>query len=232
MEIYDILIVEDEANIAEFHSHYITQTKRFRAVGIAQKISEARTMIRLLKPKLVLLDNYLPDGKGIDLLKEITTMDNAPDVIFITAANDIDTVREAVRSGVFDYLMKPISYDRLSDSLDRYLKYTSSLKASEHINQRHVDALFNFQSKSVRLQQLPKGIDELSLDKVTRAFDQPGVVYTAETLGKELGISKTTARRYLEYLLARGMVEAVIQHGRIGRPERVYQKVASGKTNN
>ena len=227
MEIYDILIVEDEINIAEFHSHYIGQTKRFRAIGIAKKIAEARTMIQLLKPKLVLLDNYLPDGKGIDLLKEITAKKGAPDVIFVTAANDMDTVREGVRCGAFDYLLKPVSYDRLSDTLDRYLKYMGSLKAQDNVNQRHVDALFNFQSKTERLQQLPKGIDELSLDIVSRAFDDPEVFFTAETLAKELNISKTTARRYLEYLLARGYLKAVIQHGRVGRPQRVYQKVVN-----
>ncbi|SHO55180.1 response regulator [Vibrio quintilis] len=224
MENYDVLIVEDETNIAEFHVDYLQQTQRFRPIGIARNLAETRKMIQLLKPKLILLDNYLPDGKGIDLLKEMTTNKHAPDVIFITAANDMETVREGMRCGVFDYLLKPISYDRLSDSLDRYLKYTSSLKANDSISQRHVDELFNFQSKSAHLQQLPKGIDELTLDKVTFAFGDKEIIYTAETLGKEIGISKTTARRYLEFLTAKGYLNAVIQHGRVGRPERVYQK--------
>jgi two-component system response regulator CitB len=212
MQIYDVLIVEDESNIADFHSYYLQQTQLFRPIGIAKSIAEARKMIQLLKPKLVLLDNYLPDGKGIDLLKDIT------------AANDMETVREGVRCGVFDYLLKPISYDRLTDSLERYLKYTSSLKANDNINQRHVDELFNFQSKSSHMQALPKGIDELTLDKVTNAFDDGDIIYTAESLGNEVGISKTTARRYLEFLAAKGFLLAVIQHGKVGRPERVYQK--------
>ncbi|NVC95288.1 response regulator [Vibrio parahaemolyticus] len=224
METYDVLIVEDETNIAEFHSYYLQQTQRFRPIGIAKSVAEAKKMIQLLKPKLVLLDNYLPDGKGIDLLKEITASKSSPDVIFITAANDMETVREGVRCGVFDYLLKPISYDRLADSLERYLKYTSSLNSNDSINQRHVDELFNFQSKTAHLQQLPKGIDELTLDKVTEAFDENEELYTADTLGKEVGISKTTARRYLEFLTAKGFVHAVIQHGRVGRPERVYKK--------
>jgi two-component system response regulator CitB len=224
MEMHDILIVEDESNIAEFHSYYIEQNPRYKAVGIAKNLAEARIMIRILKPKLVLLDNYLPDGKGIDLLKEITGSKDVPDVIFITAANDVETIREAVRCGTFDYILKPISYDRLHDSLQRYAQYTSSLRSHDNINQRHVDALFNFQSKTERNQQLPKGIDELSLELVTRAFADNALTYTADSLGKELGLSKTTSRRYLEYLLARGLVKAEIQHGRVGRPERVYRK--------
>ncbi|NAW67823.1 response regulator [Vibrio sp. V27_P1S3P104] len=224
MEIYDVLIVEDEANIADFHSYYLQQTQRFRPIGIAKNIAEAKKMIQLLKPKLVLLDNYLPDGKGIDLLKDITATKHSPDVIFITAANDMETVREGVRCGAFDYLLKPISYDRLTDSLQRYLKYTSSLKANDNINQRHVDELFNFQSKSSQMHTLPKGIDELTLDKVIRAFDETTIIYTAELLGNTVGISKTTARRYLEFLVAQGFLFAEIQHGKVGRPERVYQK--------
>lgn len=224
MEVYDVLIVEDESNLAEFHSHYLQQTQRFRPIGITKNIAEAKQMLRILKPKLVLLDNYLADGKGVDLLKDITAINPAPDVIFITAANDMETVRDAVRCGVFDYLIKPISYDRLSDSLERYLKYTSSLKASDNINQRHVDQLFNFQSKSSALQALPKGIDELTLELVLNAFSDPETVYTSVSLGEITGISKTTARRYLEYLTAQGFLSAVIQYGKVGRPERVYKK--------
>lgn len=224
MECIDVLIVEDESNIAEFHSYYLQQTQRFRPIGIAKSIAEAKSMIRILKPKLILLDNFLPDGKGIDLLKELTSAKPAPDVIFITAASDMETVREAVRCGVFDYLLKPISYDRLKDSLERYLKYSSSLLASDSVNQRHVDELFNFQSKTKQYEHLPKGIDELTLDKIKEAFEAPDIVHTAESLGKEIGISKTTARRYLEFSTASGLLEAEIQHGKVGRPERIYHK--------
>lgn len=224
MECIDVLIVEDESNIAEFHSYYLQQTQRFRPIGIAKSITEAKSMIRILKPKLILLDNFLPDGKGIDLLKDLTSAKPAPDVIFITAASDMETVREAVRCGVFDYLLKPISYDRLKDSLERYLKYSSSLLASDSVNQRHVDELFNFQSKAKQYEHLPKGIDELTLDKIKEAFEAPDIVHTAESLGKEIGISKTTARRYLEFSTASGLLEAEIQHGKVGRPERIYHK--------
>jgi len=224
MECIDVLIVEDESNIAEFHSYYLQQTQRFRPIGIAKSITEAKSMIRILKPKLILLDNFLPDGKGIDLLKDLTSAKPAPDVIFITAASDMETVREAVRCGVFDYLLKPISYDRLKDSLERYLKYSSSLLASDSVNQRHVDELFNFQSKAKQYEHLPKGIDELTLDKIKEAFEAPDIVHTAESLGKEIGISKTTARRYLEFSTSSGLLEAEIQHGKVGRPERIYHK--------
>ncbi|CSC00762.1 transcriptional regulator CitB [Vibrio cholerae] len=86
MELIDVLIVEDETSIADVHSFYLKQTARFRPVGVAQSINEARNMVRILKPKLIFLDNYLPDGRGIEFLKELTHQPQAPDVIFITAA--------------------------------------------------------------------------------------------------------------------------------------------------
>ncbi|MCD9496592.1 response regulator [Photobacterium carnosum] len=223
MEIFDVLIVEDEPNIADLYSYYLKQTKRFKPIGISNNLAEARKMTHLLKPKLILLDNYLPDGKGIELLKEITSIKFPPDVIFITAANDMDTVKEVVRCGTFDYLLKPISYNRLKDSLDRYLKYTSSLLSNDNVNQRHVDELFNFQSKNNQIEQFPRGIDELTLKKVKVAFKEIDAIFTAESLGNIIGVSKTTARRYLEYSTANGFLEAIIQHGKVGRPERVYK---------
>ncbi|GHX53783.1 transcriptional regulator CitB [Vibrio cholerae] len=69
MELIDVLIVEDETSIADVHSFYLKQTARFRPVGVAQSINEARNMVRILKPKLIFLDNYLPDGRGIEFFE-------------------------------------------------------------------------------------------------------------------------------------------------------------------
>ncbi|NQZ48643.1 MAG: two-component response regulator DpiA [Moritella sp.] len=224
MDIIDVLIVEDESNIAELHAHFINKTFRFKAVGIAGNLAEARTMIRILKPKLILLDNYLPDGQGLNLIKDLIDSKNSGDIIFITAASDMVTVREAVRSGVFDYLLKPIAYDRLQDTLNRYLKYTNSLKSTDRVNQRLVDDLFNFQSRDMNNDNLPKGIDELTLNKVKAAFKMATPAHTADSLSTTVQISKTTSRRYLEYCTAGNYLIAKIEHGRVGRPERVYYK--------
>ncbi len=230
MNSIDVLIVEDEPGIAELHAHFLRQTARFNPVGIASTIAMAKTMIRIHKPKLVLLDNYLPDGQGIDLMREIVGSKNAarPDVVLITAASEIDTVKEAMHCGSFDYLLKPVSYDRLQDTLDRYIKYNSAIKAFDSVSQRHVDDLYNMQVREKELSKLPKGIGELTLEKIKRVFfSNSGIKYTAETLGVEVGISKTTARRYLEYCVAIGLIDVENEHGRVGRPERVYVKHAA-----
>jgi len=225
MNVFNVLIVEDQLNIAEFHSEFLRQTHKFNAVGIAKNIREAKSMIAILKPDLVILDNYFPDGRGIELMKEINAKDNPPDIIFVTAASDMDTVSKAIRAGAFDYLLKPISYDRLEDSLGRYLGYRSTLASTDSVSQRYVDQMLNYQSGSVEADaNLPKGIDQLTLNKIKEIFSDEEVVHTADSILIEVGISKTTARRYLEYCILSGFLQAEICHGKIGRPERHFRK--------
>ena len=227
MKSIDVLIVEDEVGIAELHAQFLRQSIRFNPIGIAANVKMARTMLKVHKPKLIILDNFLPDGNGIDLLREIVAEKNAEkaDVILVTASSEMDTVKEAMHCGCFDYLLKPVSYDRLQETLNRYLKYHSAMNAYDNISQRHVDDLFNIQSRDKNSSTLPKGIGELTLDKIKQVFTQNvGIRYTAETLGDEVGISKTTARRYLEFCSASGFLVAENEHGRVGRPERVYVK--------
>ncbi|MDB1126153.1 response regulator [Vibrio algarum] len=227
MNTIDVLIVEDDTAIAELHAQFLRQTLRYRPVGIASNLNMARTMIKVQKPKLIILDNYLPDGKGTDLLREIVSdkSSDKADVILVTASSEMDTVKEAMHCGCFDYILKPVAYDRLQETLNRYLKFNSAINAFDNISQRHVDDLFNIQARDKTTGSLPKGIGELTLDKIKQVFTQNiGVRYTAESLGAEVGISKTTARRYLEFCSASGFLTAENEHGRVGRPERVYLK--------
>lgn len=224
MKQFDVLIVEDDLRIAELHAQYIREHMRFNPMGIASSIEETRKMLRLLKPDLIFLDNFLPDGLGINLMREMITDKNAPDVIFITAASDIETVREALRCGAFDYILKPVGYDRLQDTLQRYLRFRGSINANDNVNQRHVDEMFNLQAREVTNRSLPKGIDELTLDKVRQAFHSDEIFHTAESLGDLIGISKTTARRYLEHCTSLQYLRAELMHGKVGRPERIYRR--------
>ncbi|EGJ5292306.1 response regulator [Escherichia coli] len=106
-----LLIVEDETPLAEMHAEYIRHIPGFSQILLAGNLAQARMMIERFKPGLILLDNYLPDGRGINLLHELVQAHYPGDVVFTTAASDMETVSEAVRCGVFDYLIKPIAYN-------------------------------------------------------------------------------------------------------------------------
>jgi len=227
MKMFNVLIVEDEPNIAEFHTKFFHQAPRFNPIGIARNIKEAKSMVTIMKPDLVILDNYLPDGKGIDLMKELVAKDNPPNVIFVTAASDMATVSKAIRTGAFDYLLKPISYDRLNDSFSRFLQYMGTLESTDSVSQKYVDQMLNYQSKMEGMtQHLPKGIDPLTLDKIKDVFNDESLAHTADSLLEKTDISKTTARRYLEFCTLSGFLQTEIRHGKVGRPERHYRKKA------
>ena len=115
-----LLIVEDETPLAEMHAEYIRHIPGFSQILLAGNLAQARMMIERFKPGLILLDNYLPDGRGINLLHELVQAHYPGDVVFTTAASDMETVSEAVRCGVFDYLIKPIAYERLGQTLTRF----------------------------------------------------------------------------------------------------------------
>jgi DNA-binding NarL/FixJ family response regulator len=147
MDSITTLIVEDEPMLAEILVDTIKQFPQFEVIGIADKLESAKKMLRLYQPQLTLLDNFLPDGKGLDLIRHAVNTHYKGRIIFITADNHMDTISEALRMGVFDYLIKPVHYQRLQHTLERFARYRSSLRSSEQASQTHVDALFNIQAK-------------------------------------------------------------------------------------
>lgn len=218
-----ILIVEDELLLAEMHGEYIKAYPACDKVWLAGNLAEARKMIEYMKPDLILLDNYLPDGKGIDLVHELIQERNSADIVFTTAASDMETVTEAIRLGVFDYLVKPIAYERLGQTLDRYVQRKSVLQANSKTNQSQIDDMFNTYARGESKEELPTGIDVITLEKVLALFADLEAEYTAESIAETIKLSRTTARRYLEFCLAKNKIEAEIEYGKVGRPQRIYR---------
>lgn len=224
MKTLNILIVEDDMSLAEMHAEFIKRNSAINQIWLAGDLSQARIMVERLKPDLILLDNYLPDGKGIELLQELTQKKYPGGVIFLTAASDITTVSNAVRHGVFDYLIKPISYERLEQSIQRYSQFQQVVIENNKVTQRQVDDMFNTFARGERKEILPIGIDELTLNKVQKLFIDLEASYTAERVAQDMGLSRTTARRYLEFGTVKGFLVAEILYGKVGRPQRIYKR--------
>jgi two-component system CitB family response regulator len=224
----EVLIVEDDLRIAEIQKRFLEQIEGFQAVGIAASYLEAKTLIDILKPDLLLLDVYFPDMNGIDLLKETKQQSKQMDVIMITATKEIHRVQEAISIGVFDYIIKPVVFDRFRQSLLRYKEYHGNLlqlgKDNTHVTQQQVDKLLRKEADGAGNEKsyLPKGIDPLTLEKVMEVLGKVKYGLTAESVAKEIGVSRTTARRYLEHLVYNESIEADLSYGTVGRPERVY----------
>ena len=224
-----VVIAEDDPQIAEIQQRFLSRIDGFELVGVAHSITEAFDLVEVLKPDLLLLDVYFPDGTGLDLLRDLRAKYITTDVILITAAKDVETLREAMHGGVFYFLIKPLIFERLQEALQRYQEHLQKLRDLDQLAQTDIDKLFNSNPQTgmatQKPERLPKGVDQLTLNKVRQAFiEHPTRHFSAEEMGDIIGASRTTARRYLEYLTGTEEAKAEVSYGTVGRPERRYSK--------
>lgn len=214
-----VMIVEDDSEIAALHAHFIAKEPSLKLVGIAVSFGMVREMMEIAKPDLVIVDNYLPDGRGVDLVYEWLKLEHKPECILITAANDAQTVNLAHRYGAFDYLVKPVDYQRLSLSLNKFIQVRQHLSQANKLHQSELDSLF-YQAPTAP--EVNNSTDEFTLKQVVAQFAHAHVEQTASSVAEMMNISKSTARRYLDKAVDRGELTAFLEHGKVGRPTRVY----------
>ncbi|WP_375089976.1 response regulator [Peribacillus sp. RS7] len=221
-----VVIVEDDENAVNIYKQFTNQLDQFTVIATASTGKQALNILHAAQPDLILLDIFLPDMNGIDLLREIRREYRGIDVILITAANDTETVSEAIRGGAFGYLIKPIIIDKLLATLNQYDQTRRQLHNNNLVNQDKVDTFFRTISNPNTVndvQILPKGIDKHTLKMVRSKIQNVNGSLNADELGQLVGISYSTMRRYLEYLVSCDEMEVEVLYGSIGRPERKYK---------
>jgi two-component system CitB family response regulator len=139
----EILVIEDDKRIADIHRRFIEKIDGFSVVGAAHTGDEAKDWIVALLPDLVLLDVYLPDLLGTELMTFIQANSPETDIIFITAAAEIDIVKKAFRSGVVDYILKPLTFARFKESLLSYKEKRDSLIGDGLLQEDSIKFLWN-----------------------------------------------------------------------------------------
>lgn len=216
----DVLIVDDDFMVAEIHRRFVEQVNGFRSVGIAPTGGEALTLARDLRPHLILLDVYLPDMTGLEVLQRLRSDGDRVGVIMITAARELDTVKGALDGGAADYLIKPFEFPQLKTKLEAFATRAEALESAAGVNQSLIDSLFGGAGSQSQPEVLPKGLGAETGRLVLDAVRESGEVSAAECADL-VGISRVSARRYLEHYLSTGAVELRLQYG-VGRPERRY----------
>ena len=184
---------------------------------------------------LVLLDMHLPDGHGMDVVRALRAARHPADVIAVTSARDLALVRAAVSSGIVQYLLKPFAFAALRERLQRYAEYREQMAAAPSAaSQDEVDRALAV-LRPQRPPSLPKGLSQPSLDAVVRVVrpsgdpdvvggspaDAPAGVSAADVAAR-VGMSRVTARRYLEHLADVGAARRTVRYGGAGRPEVLY----------
>lgn len=216
-----VYIAEDDFRVADIHEQFLQQIPEVELIGKAGNCKDTLKALKKHKIDLVILDNYMPDGLGIDLIDDIRELSPQTDVILVSAENDKQYVETAIRKGVKGIIIKPATLERFVSTIIKYMESKKTLQNTSTIDQHFLDDFFGIDSI-----QKPaigaKGIDPLTLQKVREVLTDQASGVTAERMGEQMGASRTTARRYLEHLVAIDECFAELAYGIVGRPERHY----------
>jgi response regulator of citrate/malate metabolism len=238
-----VLIVEDEAAAAEALALHVGRVPGFGVAGRVRTGADALRRAAEGGVDLLLLDIYLPDMSGLEVLRRLRAAGLTLDVVATTRARDLSVVQAAVSLGVTQYLVKPFTSTAVRQKLERYSAYRASLAGSDLlVAQGEIDSLFGALRETAETGPaetgLPKGISRESLQTVVAglrsalerdatgahpAADEGVGARSAAEVARELGMSRVTTRRYLEYLVDAGLARRQARYGGTGRPELEYQ---------
>lgn len=223
-----VLVVEDDPRTAQAHGEYVERSPGFALAGIVHTAAELRRRLRDAHASgerihLLLLDFNLPDGHGLDICRELRAAGLVIDVIAVTAVRELEAVRAAVAVGVVQYLIKPFTFAVFAQKMRAYADYAERMRSPvSRLSQTEVDGAFATLRTS-NAPGLPKGLSHQTLDAVQQLLaDADG--RSASEVAESLGLSRVTARRYLEFLADRGIAARSARHGGRGRPETEYTR--------
>ncbi|MDQ0382193.1 response regulator [Amycolatopsis thermophila] len=217
-----VLVVEDDQVAAEAHRTYVERVPGFAVAAVVHSGAEALRFFDRDSADLVLLDFYLPDTHGLAVCRALRAAGNLVDVIAVTSARDLAVVKAAVSVGVVQYLIKPFTFSSLRDKLERYAEFRDSFGEGEVLGQSEVDRALAALRSPVA-QALPKGMSGQTLDAVVSALRAEPDGLSAGAAATATGVSRVTARRYLEYLADNGLARREPRYGQVGRPEVWYR---------
>lgn len=222
---YNVLIAEDDPMVAMINEQYIGRNKNFRVVG---KCGDGRAALDFLEKNevdLLILDVYMPQMNGFETLRQIRNKKIPVEVIMVTAANDRDSLEEALHLGVADYLVKPFTFDRFRAALEKFVAQSDAMKGLETLNQKNIDFIVeNVRKKSEELH--PKGIQDKTLKMITKQLEENGDKWlTGDEIAENVGLTGVTVRRYMNYLFEMGKVKSEMNYETGGRPCMMYKIV-------
>jgi len=224
-----ILIVDDDPMVAHINLKFANKAG-YEDVDTATDIESAKVLLKQGDIDLVLLDVYLPTGKGTEILKWIRQQNLNTDAILITADRSSETVEESMNFGAVDYLIKPFDFDRFQLAMEKFERKRNGFVGKKSVEQEDIDSIFfesvnkNDKNKII----LEKGMSEKTYTAILEAIKAMATSVTAEELGDRLGISRVSVRRYLEYMEGQGILEMKPIYGKKGRPQHLFKYIQEG----
>ena len=213
---FTVLVVDDDFHVADLHRRQVDEVPGFRALDPVGTLAAARSVLSSTVVDLVLVDVYLPDGSGLDLLRSVDT-----DAFVLSAASDSDTVRRAMRRGALAYLLKPFPATLLAERLRSYARFRNVLDERATLDQEAVERAFRILHSGDAAGASPSRAATAALVLEQLSVD---VERSAAEVAAGIGVSRATAQRYLAQLTADGTAAMQLRYGAAGRPEHRYTR--------
>lgn len=220
------IIVEDDSMVAQINKEYLLRFSDFQVDHVFSNGRDALEHLRCHPVDLVILDQYMPVLSGNELLRQMHTENIRTAVIMITSAAETAIVEESLRYGIVDYLIKPFSFSRFQEAIQRFLAMKALLNSTPVVSQQDVDLLMRnvvADTKQPVLNTLSKGLNQRTLDHIQDYLREHLTdKHTSKSISEALGLSGVTVRRYLSYLIETDQILSTIDYETGGRPRVLY----------
>jgi response regulator of citrate/malate metabolism len=228
-----VIIVEDDPMVAQINKRYLQKVQGFSLAGVFPNGKAAIDFLEKQPVDLVVLDVYMPELNGLELMRRMRAQNLQPEVIMVTAANDAKQVDEFLKLGVVDYLVKPFTEERFIEALKKSQARIRLADSSGELSQQAIDRLMGggegprHEPKAAERKQAPetpKGLQPSTLEMILKSLQASrGDFRDCEELASQVGLSKVTVRRYLNHLTEKGQLESSIDYDTGGRPSVMYR---------
>jgi two-component system, CitB family, response regulator DctR len=219
-----VLIVEDDPMVADINRSFTENIDGFKVVGTARNGREALDMCRDRRPDLVILDVFMPGIDGMGVLAGLRRTETAVDIIMITAASDGATISKAMRHGIAGYIIKPFKFERYRSVLESYREFQRKTRQSVNLDQADIDKVFAARP-DYDAREMPKNFHVQTLNSIVDFLFACSQPQSSEEVAAGIGISRVTARRYLEYLVSQGRLQMLLDYAAVGRPVHRFRIV-------
>ncbi|PEE83173.1 response regulator [Bacillus toyonensis] len=216
-----VLIVEDDPMVAMLNTHYLEQVGGFELVQAVNSVKSAIEVLEKSRVDLVLLDIFMPEETGFELLMYIRNQEKEIDIIMISAVHDMGSIKKALHYGVVDYLIKPFTFERFKEALAIYREKLTFMTEQQKISQSELDSLILQKEKRepIVTKELPKGLTKQTLQLIWEKIDSlNGRTFTTDEMAQLVGISRVSIRKYVMFLTEIGILENKMVYQHVGRP--------------
>lgn len=218
-----VLVVDDDFRVAGIHASLVGGVRGFTVAGTAHTATEALAAVAAATAAgtpvdLALVDVYLPDGSGVDLLRGLDC-----DAFVLSAAAEGPVVRRALSAGALAYLIKPFPPELLAEKLRGYARFRQLTDAGS-VDQSTVESAYGtLREPLVRSPERRPTAGTLTGDAVLKTVRNSPAPLSAAEVGELIGVSRATAQRYLAALVTSGRLKMHLRYGTTGRPEQEYR---------